>query len=485
MTDVNLRKLIASVFANTCMTAALLAALPLPASAQSDIEFTDAEKHFLKARSEFRQEAELPTPAKQYMLALAHDVDGELAADPKRAEKLYILAANGGHPDAQEHLIEASRESKSRIGIDAKQLAQWKSQARKDKDALRAELLARAEKSDRAAEYAMSRILSDAPQRAQSFEYLKRSAEAGYISAQLNLAYKYERGLDGIEQSAANSKSWFLKAAAQLRPMAEKGNPFAARALGSLSERGEGVPYDPELAAVLFQIAHRTLTPSDRESRQQHELLWNLAPERLERVKAVAAKWQPGQALPRDMRQAICTSSDFIQPGFDRQRAQAEFADFQERLRQAMDGVNDLEVSRIGESAALDAVRQAFSHTIASSTKGESLLASIAQPSPRGVVSPLGTMFGKLSSKACPVGSGGTFADDGHSIELWYVDLDPEDRGALEAFTPAKLPAYGSLVRGTFPAMVFTRDEGGRLQLYAMSQEMAKVLKYWWGLQVM
>jgi hypothetical protein len=96
----------------------------------------------------------------------------------------------------------------------------------------------------------------------------------------------------------------------------------------------------------------------------------------------------------------------------------------------------------------------------------------------------MGTMLDKLMSKACPVGFGGRFMDEGQAVELWYVDLDPEDRGALEAFTSAQLPANGSLVRGKFPALVFSRGEDGRLRLYGMSQEMAKILNYWWGVQL-
>jgi len=292
------------------------------------------------------------------------------------------------------------------------------------------------------------------------------------------------RGLSGLERSAAASKSWYLKAAEQIRPMAERGNPLAMRALADLSLQGKGVPYDPDLAALLFLIEHKLLPSSEFDASEMRKVQSELPAERLARAEAVAAKWQPGQPLPRDMRQAICSNAEFNQPKFDRHHAQGEFADFQARLRQSADDVRDLEFVRGSESAVLDAVRQAFRPSIAPGAKGDALLAEIVTPSPKGVVSPMGTMFDKLMTKACPVGFGGRFIDDGQAVELWYVDLDPEDRGALEAFTPAELPANGSLVRGKFPALVFSRSEDGRLKLYGMSQEMAKILNYWWGVQL-
>ena len=76
---------------------------------------------------------------------------------------------------------------------------------------------------------------------------------------------------------------------------------------------------------------------------------------------------------------------------------------------------------------------------------------------------------------------------DGHTL-LFGIDstftINPHIYKGM-AFKPAELPAYGSLARGKFPALVFSRREDGRLQLYAMSQEMSKVLNYWLNIQAM
>jgi len=85
-----------------------------------------------------------------------------------------------------------------------------------------------------------------------------------------------------------------------------------------------------------------------------------------------------------------------------------ELAHFEAHLRKAGDGVSDVEPSRIGETAELNAVRTAFKGTIATG----------------GVASPLGSMLEKIMRKTCPAGFGGSFTDDGNTVELWYVDLD-------------------------------------------------------------
>lgn len=465
--------------------AALLCALPLDSFAQADFALTDQEKIYINSLLEFQQEPDWPMPAKQFLLARAHGYRGDLREDDKRSEKLYVLAAEGGHISAQKHLLEARKQNSSGSTSTAKQLAEWEANIEKNASVAPATSASKTGRSDRANNFIMSLSLSEPSQRQQAFELLKKSAEAGYILAQLNLGYKYRRGLDGVESSVSNSKRWYLKAAEQLWPMADKGNPIAASALADLSLENKGLPYDPELAGVLFKISLERLPGRGHDAEELRSIEQKLPPERLARMNATAAQWRPGMALPRDLRQALCTSSDFVQPGFDKKKAQAEFADFQARLRKAADDVSEVEPSRIGETAALNAARTAFAGTIATGAKGEALLAELIQPAPRGVVSPMGSMLEKIMGKACPAGFGGTFIDEGNSVELWYVDLDPSDRGALQAFPKAALPAHGSLVRGKFPALVFSRNQNGELQLYGMSQEMAMIMQYWWGAQLM
>ena len=44
------------------------------------------------------------------------------------------------------------------------------------------------------------------------------------------------------------------------------------------------------------------------------------------------------------------------------------------------------------------------------------------------------------------------------------------------AFSPAELPAYKVFKRNSWPALVFNRDADGKVKLYGMSMEMARIL---------
>lgn len=467
----------------TLFAAALLSAQPKASFAQADFALTEKEKIYISALLELQQRSEISTHAKQFALARAHGYHGDLLEDDKRAKKLYVLAAEAGHIGAQEYLV-ARKGNNSGPTPTAKQLAAWEENIKKNAEAAPDALASKTGDPDRVNDFILSKSLSGSSKQ-QAFELLKKSAESGYILAQLNLGDKYRRGLDGIKSSTTNSKQWYLKAAEQLWPMADNGNPIAASILAELILQKKGLPYDPELAGVLLKVSQERLPGREQDAEELRKIEQELPPERLARLNSAAARWRPGMALPRDLRQAICTSSDFIQPNFDKQKAQAEFADFQTRLRKAVGEVDDLDPSHIGETAALNAARTAFAGTIATGAKGDALLDELIQPAPRGAVSPLGSMFDKIMGKACPVGFGGSFTDEGNTVELWYVDLDPADRGALQAFKQAALPAHGSLVRGKFPALAFSRNNSGNLQLYGMSQEMAMIMQFWWGIQFM
>jgi hypothetical protein len=96
----------------------------------------------------------------------------------------------------------------------------------------------------------------------------------------------------------------------------------------------------------------------------------------------------------------------------------------------------------------------------------------------------MGVMLEDIQNKACPVGFGGTFTDNGQTVEMWYVDLDPYDTGSMQAFKDLVLPPYGSTRRNVFPALVFVRDENHKLKLFAMSKEMGTILNYWFQIQI-
>lgn len=84
---------------------------------------------------------------------------------------------------------------------------------------------------------------------AASLNYLRRSADLGYLRSMAGVgeAYYYGRG---VPQDAALAKEWFLKAA-------EKGHAGSQFALGTLYARGEGVVADRARALEWFRQAAR------------------------------------------------------------------------------------------------------------------------------------------------------------------------------------------------------------------------------------
>ncbi|MDD2368756.1 MAG: tetratricopeptide repeat protein [Sulfuricurvum sp.] len=322
----------------------------------------------------------------------------------------------------------------------------------------------------------------------QAVVWWQKAAEAGNLQAQTQLAQAYWRGY-GVEADKAKSRFWWLKAADKYRAQVEaRGDSVAASILAVMYAKGRGVHNDPMLAAVMLSIAQKTVKsePSDQDESLAENLERELRPEQKERVKAVVAEWKPGKPLPQDMRGTACGVSKHVQVGFDRKTALEEFRDFQQRLRHDIDEFQYAPSPSESEdnNATIKRLRKVFSNSFATGQKGDALVFSLAEPAPRGIVSPLNVFLMKVQETACPVGFGGKFKDDGHDVELWYVDLDPADEGVLSAFKEQKLPAYGSLERNRFPALVFERDEKGHLMWYGFSKEMSTILNYWFNIQI-
>lgn len=66
------------------------------------------------------------------------------------------------------------------------------------------------------------------------------------------------------------------------------------------------------------------------------------------------------------------------------------------------------------------------------------------------------------------------------------------DAAADPAGTPAKkaeyklaeLPAYKTIKCSSWPALVFTHEANGKIKLYGMSMEMAKILGHFYNMQI-
>ncbi|MCB6185381.1 hypothetical protein LIN78_17680 [Leeia sp. TBRC 13508] len=201
--------------------------------------------------------------------------------------------------------------------------------------------------------------------------------------------------------------------------------------------------------------------------------------------------------------------STYTQVGFPAKQFVDDFRDWQQRFQQDVVQANAYvrqhptlyQQADSPEDEA--AVTQLYLQSIAPSTKGNYLKQMLlagkmsSRPATDGtVVIPSGVMFEKLmlEAEAKPVGYGGEFEDDGkYKVSLIYMQFsdmkdwsvqDFNENAAFAAFKVPKLPAYQSLIRDQWPALVFTREASGRLMLYGNSREMATILNYLFSLSI-
>jgi TPR repeat protein len=107
------------------------------------------------------------------------------------------------------------------------------------------------------AEYRLARFYEDPdtarsaglaadPQR--SLELDRLAASHGNMDAAVEIGPRFETGSGGVIRDAALAESWY-------RTAAERGNPTGQFYLGSLYERGVGVPEDPVEAYKWYELA--------------------------------------------------------------------------------------------------------------------------------------------------------------------------------------------------------------------------------------
>jgi TPR repeat protein len=81
----------------------------------------------------------------------------------------------------------------------------------------------------------------------KSVEWLRKSADQGFVKAEYNLGCTYESG-QGVSQNHAEAAKWFRKAA-------EHGYASAQKNLGAMYGKGQGVPQNSIEAYVWSSIA--------------------------------------------------------------------------------------------------------------------------------------------------------------------------------------------------------------------------------------
>ncbi|XLZ70436.1 hypothetical protein ABT364_00285 [Massilia sp. SR12] len=174
----------------------------------------------------------------------------------------------------------------------------------------------------------------------------------------------------------------------------------------------------------------------------------------------------------------------YTQAGFKAEPSAREFADWQKRFQAVWDAM----FSRAEAGEKNELIEQApglFTNSIESGKKGislksflvKSLFAGDARITSAGVIAK--RMM--LNESAKPVGLGGTYEQDGYTVEIWYMalhDLSSMDMtefkkaAAYSAFEKLELPKLNEGTRGTWPVLLFVRNKTGQLMLYGHSKEM-------------
>lgn len=148
---------------------------------------------------------------------------------------------------------------------------------------------------------------------------------------------------------------------------------------------------------------------------------------------------------------------------------------------------------KLVEDKSSDLLKQSYAKSIDIGHKGlnlrnEFISAYYAPPGHEGTeVTPTGYVITQLllAENAKPAGYGGTFLDEGNTVELWYMTFDDMTEWSAQdfsesfnfkAFSPAVLPTYKTIKRNSWPALVFMRDASGQVKLYGLSMELARIL---------
>ena len=199
-------------------------------------------------------------------------------------------------------------------------------------------------------------------------------------------------------------------------------------------------------------------------------------------------------AAQKPLSQAIYT-----QLGFDAKPFAKDFLTWQKHFKEDVASFankikKDPDYGRkLLEDKNTNALKLSYAQSIDIGHKGLSLREALisAYYAPAGhegtEVTPSGDVITQLllSDKAKPVGYGGTFIDEGNTVELWYMAFDDMSEWTVKdfsesfnfkAFSPAILPSYKTMKRNSWPALIFTRGSDGQIHLYGMSMELARIL---------
>ena len=193
-------------------------------------------KNYTEAARLYRIAAEQGHADAQNNLGYCNEKQLGVAKDLTEAVKWYRKAAEQGQADAQCNLAYCY-ETATGVAKDFTEAAKWYRKA--------------AERGYARAQYYLGccyeKGLGVVKNHSEATYWYRKAAEQGHVQAQHNLGYCYEKGL-GVARNPSEAVKWYRKAA-------EQGQADAQCNLGYCYEKGLGVEKDPKEAAKWYRKA--------------------------------------------------------------------------------------------------------------------------------------------------------------------------------------------------------------------------------------
>lgn len=286
------------------------------ASAQYDLGFICANGEgvaldYGEAANWYRKAADRGHACAQSKLGTLYDHGKGVKQDHAEAAKWYRMAADQGFPEAQFRLGTLYTGGYQGVEQDYGEALSWLRKSAeqghsgaqhnlgnlyyfgrgvpqdREEGIKLYHLAAQASSEDAISAYQLSRVYFDMQDYKQSAEWLRKSADQEFVTAQYKLGDRYYSG-QGVTQDYSEAAKWYRKAC-------EKGLPIAGYKLGLLHLDGRGVEQDFEEA--YFWLICSTKIDDDEIQTAIPSLLERaqlpLTPEQVSAVQKRALEWKP------------------------------------------------------------------------------------------------------------------------------------------------------------------------------------------------
>ncbi len=118
---------------------------------------------------------------------------------------------------------------------------------------------------------------------ATALRIFRQFADQGNTEAQLNLGTMYDRG-QGVPQDYKEAVQWYRKAA-------EQGNTDGQYSIGDMYSQGRGVPQDYVLAHMWYNLAAAKFNSRSRRARDNVAKM--MSTEQIAEAQRLAREWKP------------------------------------------------------------------------------------------------------------------------------------------------------------------------------------------------